>query len=98
MLRQQPVPHARFVCGDFVSHTLHQPESYDYAYSRFTIHAINQKQERMLLGSMARPSPGGKFFIEVRSVHDPLYGKGRRWSATPFSTTTTTAVFLCWTS
>ncbi|UQT48913.1 class I SAM-dependent methyltransferase [Flavonifractor plautii] len=56
MLRQQPVPHARFVCGDFVSHTLHQPESYDYAYSRFTIHAINQKQERMLLGSMARPS------------------------------------------
>lgn len=66
-----------FVCGDFVSHTLHQPESYDYAYSRFTIHAINQKQERMLLGSMARAlKPGGKFFIEVRSVHDPLYGKG----------------------
>ena len=53
----------------------------------------------MLLGSMARAlKPGGKFFIEVRSVHDPLYGKGRRWSATPFSTTTTTAVFLCWTS
>lgn len=47
------------------------------AYSRFTIHAINQKQERMLLGSMARAlKPGGKFFIEVRSVHDPLYGKG----------------------
>ncbi|MEQ2789523.1 methyltransferase, partial [Flavonifractor plautii] len=46
-------------------------------YSRFTIHAINQKQERMLLGSMARAlKPGGKFFIEVRSVHDPLYGKG----------------------
>ena len=52
-------------------------QSYDYAYSRFTIHAINQKQERMLLGSMARAlKPGGKFFIEVRSVHDPLYGKG----------------------
>ena len=31
----------------------------------------------MLLGSMARAlKPGGKFFIEVRSVHDPLYGKG----------------------
>ena len=26
---------------------------------------------------MARAlKPGGKFFIEVRSVHDPLYGKG----------------------
>ena len=60
MLRQQPVPHARFVCGDFVSHTLHQPESYDYAYSRFTIHAINQKQERMLLGSWPGPQAGRK--------------------------------------
>lgn len=61
------------------------PESYDYAYSRFTIHAINQKQERMLLGSMAQALAGrGKFFIEVRSVHDPLYGKGEALSATPF--------------
>lgn len=76
-LNQMPVENARFLCGDFIASDVHQPEIYDYAYSRFTIHAINQKQERMLLGSMARAlKPGGKFFIEVRSVHDPLYGKG----------------------
>lgn len=76
-LRERGGDNPRFLCGDFINAPIHRPASYDYAYSRFTIHAINQKQERMLLGSMARAlKPGGKFFIEVRSVHDPLYGKG----------------------
>lgn len=77
-LNRQPVENATFVCGDFISSDAHQPDSYDYAYSRFTIHAINQKQEVMLLQAMFRAlKPGGKFFIEVRSVNDPLYGKGK---------------------
>lgn len=78
MLEEQQVPNARFLCGDFISHPAHQPGAYDYAYSRFTIHAINQKQESLLLQTMFQAlRPGGKFFIEVRSVHDPLYGKGQ---------------------
>ena len=78
MLEEQHVPNARFFCGDFISHSAHQPCVYDYAYSRFTIHAINQKQESLLLQTMFQAlRPGGKFFIEVRSVHDPLYGKGQ---------------------
>ena len=77
-LNRQPVENARFLCGDFIASDIHQPDSYDYAYSRFTIHAINQKQETMLLQTMFRAlKPGGKFFIEVRSVNDPLYGKGK---------------------
>ena len=32
----------------------------------------------MLLQAMFRAlKPGGKFFVEVRSVNDPLYGKGK---------------------
>lgn len=77
-LNQNPVEHARFLCGDFIASDAHKPDSYDYAYSRFTIHAINQKQESMLLQAMFRAlKPGGKFFVEVRSVNDPLYGKGK---------------------
>ena len=77
-LNQNPVDHARFLCGDFIASDAHKPDSYDYAYSRFTIHAINQKQESMLLQAMFRAlKPGGKFFVEVRSVNDPLYGKGK---------------------
>ena len=77
-LNQNPVDHARFLCGDFIASDAHKPDSYDYAYSRFTIHAINQKQESMLLQAMFRAlKPGGKFFVEVRSVNDPLYRKGK---------------------
>ena len=77
-LNQNSVDHARFLCGDFIASDAHKPDSYDYAYSRFTIHAINQKQETMLLQAMFRAlKPGGKFFVEVRSVNDPLYGKGK---------------------
>lgn len=77
-LEERGVENARFLCGDFTSPALHGPACYDYAYSRFTIHAVNETQERRLLETMAGAlKPGGKFFIEVRSVHDPLFGKGR---------------------
>lgn len=77
-LNQMPVENARFLCGDFIASDVHQPEIYDYAYSRFTIHAINQQQEALLLQTVFRSLKcGGKFFIEVRSVNDPLYGKGK---------------------
>lgn len=77
-LNAQNVPGAQFICGDFITAPCHTPGGYDYAYSRFTIHAINDKQQYLLLRAMMEAlRPGGKFFIEVRSVHDPLFGKGR---------------------
>lgn len=77
MLRGLHVENASFLCGDFINAEAHKPEAYDYVYSRFTIHSINQNQERVLIQNMHRAlKPGGKFFIEVRGVHDPLYGKG----------------------
>ena len=62
LIRAQQVPNAQFVCGDFISNPAHTPGRYDYAYSCFTIHAINPKQETMLLQSMyqALKSGGGK--------------------------------------
>lgn len=77
LLKQQPIPHVSFVCGDFVQQPAPHGERYDYVYSRFTIHSINQQQERVLLRSLYQTlNSGGKFFIEVRSIHDPLFGKG----------------------
>lgn len=78
-LQNRSVPNARFVCGDFVNSDIHQPDSYDYAYSRFTLHAINRNQEQVLLGNIFRGlRTGGKLFIEVRSINDPLFGKGKQ--------------------
>ena len=73
------MPNAEFVCGDFVNSPLHQPSSYDYAYSRFTLHAVNRNQEQVLLSNLFRGlRPNGRLFIEVRGVNDPLFGKGRQ--------------------
>lgn len=76
-LNTKHIPNAEFICDDFITSKCHTPERYDYAYSRFTLHAVNEKQETLLLRKMHRSlKPGGKLFIEVRSIHDPLYGKG----------------------
>lgn len=78
-LQAQAIPGAQFVCADFVNSDIHGRCAYDYAYSRFTLHSINQNQEQLLLQRVfAGLRPGGKLFVEVRSVHDPLFGKGRQ--------------------
>lgn len=76
-LNQRGIENAQFICGDFVNWEGYTPEQYDYAYSRFTIHSINQNQEHLLIQKIYTTlKAGGKFFIEVRSIHDPLCGKG----------------------
>lgn len=78
-LQSRNIANAEFLCGDFVNSDVHRPDSYDYAYSRFTIHSINRNQEQVLLNNLFRGlRKGGKLFIEVRGVNDPLFGKGRQ--------------------
>ena len=78
-LQEQNIPNAEFICEDFINSDIHRPNGYDYAYSRFTMHSINKNQEQLLLQRVyASLRPGGKLFIEVRSVKDPLFGKGRQ--------------------
>lgn len=68
---------ARFVCGDFVTLDGIADASFDYCYSRFTVHAISLEQEQELLRNVLRVlRMGGRFFIEVRSVNDDIYGMG----------------------
>lgn len=68
---------AVFVCGDFVNEVKIYRKHYDFCYSRFSIHAIDEKQEIALIKNVFRViKPGGYFFIEARGIHDELYGKG----------------------
>ncbi len=68
-----------FICDDFVrSHALFAGQ-FDYCYSRFSIHAINEKQEKEVLENVyGALKQGGEFFIETRSVNDDLYGQGKK--------------------
>ncbi|MBO5032039.1 MAG: adenylyl-sulfate kinase [Lachnospiraceae bacterium] len=68
-----------FICDDFVCSSAIYAGQYDYCYSRFSLHAINEKQEKEVLENVYKVlKQGGEFFIEVRSVNDELYGKGKK--------------------
>lgn len=67
-----------FICDDFVSAESIYQIQYDYCYSRFTLHAINEQQESQVLKKAYEMlKQGGYFFIEARSVHDGKYGMGQ---------------------
>jgi adenylyl-sulfate kinase len=68
-----------FICDDFVSSSAIFSGQYDYVYSRFTLHAINEVQETEVLHNVFKVlKQQGMFFIEVRSVNDELFGKGEK--------------------
>lgn len=76
-LSQRNIANAEFICGDFVESPSIYARQYDFCYSRFSLHAVNATQEDLLLRNVKDSlKRGGKFFIEVRSVNDPLFGKG----------------------
>lgn len=69
---------AVFVCDDFVKCRTVYQRQYDYIYSRFTLHAIDDTQENELLKNILDAlKKDGRVFIEARTIHDDLYGKGR---------------------
>lgn len=68
-----------FVCDDFVSTEAIYQIQYDYCYSRFTLHAINEWQEtRILLKVYEMLKEKGYLFIEARSINDEKYGLGEK--------------------
>lgn len=68
---------AMFVCDDFVKCRAVFQRQYDYIYSRFTLHAITDEQEDELLRNIRDAMiEGSKLFIEARTIHDDIYGKG----------------------
>lgn len=78
-LRKQTNGTISCVLDDFVHSSVHKPGAYDYAYSRFTLHAINEDQGKILIANVFRGlKSGGKLFIEVRGTKDPLFGLGEQ--------------------
>lgn len=68
-----------FICDDFVKATSIYCSQFDYIYSRFSLHAIDAKQEDDLLNRVGLAlKADGVFFVEVRSINDDIYGKGEK--------------------
>jgi adenylylsulfate kinase-like enzyme/SAM-dependent methyltransferase len=57
--------------------------SYDAVYSRFVLHAMTESEEVAMLEAADRVlRPGGRLFIECRSINDPLARQGEVISPT----------------
>lgn len=75
-----------FVCGDFTNlanndNDLIKDSKFDYVYSRFTFHSINEKKENRTLNWISKVLiKGGLFFLEARSINDPMFKKGEMLS------------------
>lgn len=64
-----------FSSGDFTD--LGKLKSVDSVYSRFTLHSVTKDKEiKTLKWAFDTLNKNGLFFIEIRSIHDELYGQG----------------------
>ena len=75
-----------FVCDDFTNLVETADDrikgnSFDYIYSRFTFHSINEGKEDRTLDWISEHLDG-LFFLEARSLKDPMFKKGRALSGT----------------
>jgi len=65
------------ICDDFVKTNALSCVDYDYAYARWSIHAINKAQQDELLPNIYKSlKHGGLFFSESRTINDEKYGQG----------------------
>ena len=82
-----------FVCDDFTnlvntSHDIINETDFDYIYSRFTFHSINEaKEDRTLDWIENTLDNGGCFLLEARSLNDPMFKQGKSLSDTENYTT-----------
>lgn len=66
-----------FIESDFTENIFTKLPSVNVFYSRFTMHSITLEQQTSLLKNVYQKiSKGGLFFIEARTINDPLCGVG----------------------
>lgn len=67
----------KFVSADFVNSGFLTENTYDYVYSRFTMHSISDKDQSVVLKKAYNTLKNeGLLFIEARSIKDEICGLG----------------------
>ena len=73
------IPSVNFLTGDFSE--LDLKREFDYVYSRFTLHAVDEEAEKRTLASAWNHLGNkGLLLVEARTILDELCGKGERIS------------------
>lgn len=75
---QNELSNIEFVNDNFVT-TSYLDEKYNYVYSRFTLHAISDDEQKQVIKRAYNALlKDGLLLVEVRSVNDELYGLGKK--------------------
>ena len=70
-----------FICKDFIKHKLNFKKKFDYIYSRFFLHTINKKSEKIFLKKIKKiAKKNAKIFLEFRTTKDSTFNKGKKLS------------------
>lgn len=69
-----------FIHKDFSNLNFVNKEDDVAIYSRFSLHSINQKRQKIFFSNIKKLKNIKILMIEVRTVYDELYGKGKKLS------------------
>ena len=75
-----------FLKANFVNYSYQKLDTKFSIYSRFTFHTINKKQEKILIKKINNSKNLEYLFIEVRTIYDELFGKGKKIGKNEFVT------------
>ncbi len=75
-----------FIKKNFVSFPYKNIKKNFSIYSRFTIHTINKKQEKILINKIKKLKKLDYLFIEARTIYDELFGIGKKIGKNEFLT------------
>ena len=78
--------HQDLFVNDFIKFNYNNIKKNISIYSRFTLHTINLKDEKIFLKKLINLSNLDFLFIETRSTKDDLYGKGKKIGKNEFIT------------
>ena len=67
-----------FIKTNFVNFQYKNKNKSFSIYSRFTLHSINKKQEKILIKKMIKLKNLDYLFIEARTIYDELFGIGKK--------------------
>ncbi|RUR10165.1 class I SAM-dependent methyltransferase [Legionella sp. km772] len=85
---QRNIKNLDFEQQDFIQMEYSKFKDINVVYSRFTLHAIEVEKENIVIDKVFNHLPDkGLFLIEVRSIKDELFGKGKNVGNNGFITT-----------
>ena len=82
--KKHPLLKSNVFNGNFSKIRFDKLSDFYAIYSRFSLHAINKKEEKNFFKNLKKAKNNEYLFIETRTIKDELFGKGKKLSKNEF--------------